>query len=126
MNYEMRFRDSLFSAIEELKKKHDIECTNYYIHIKPDTSDKELSRINSLDLYYRDGFLNGAYERKPFKVEKVIKMLAAPWGLPLWMDMSLLSYENDELHIQLFMSIRFRKTSQLMNQETGHPPIRVV
>jgi len=48
----MLLRNSLISAIDELKKKNNITCTDYRIHIYPDTSEKELSGLSSTDLYY--------------------------------------------------------------------------
>jgi hypothetical protein len=53
---------------------------------------KELSRLSSKDLYYRDGFLKGKYPSKTFTVEETARMFSPPMGLRLWMDMSLLSY----------------------------------
>lgn len=85
-----------------------------------------MSRISSTDLYYREGFINGAYESNIFTVEEFVKAFSPPFGLPLWMDMALLSYNDDEIHIKLNMSIRFRKTKDLYHEETGHPPIRVL
>ena len=126
MNYSTILRDSLLAAIEELKKKNHIFSTNYYLHICPDTSKKELSRISSTDLYYREGFINGAYEEKIFTVDEFVKAFSPPFGLPLWMDMTLLSCNDDEIHIKLDMSIRFRKSKDLCYKETGHPPIRVL
>ena len=126
MNYSTILRDNLLSAIEELKKKNNISSTNYYIHVCPDVSEKELSGISSLDLYYRDGFINGAYESKMFTVDEFVKAFSPPFGLPLWMDMTLLSGNDEEIHIKLDMSIRFRKTKDLRYKETGHPPIRVL
>ena len=126
MNYSTILRDNLLSAIEELKKKNNIFSTNYYIHVCPDVSEKELSRISNTDLYYRDGFINGAYESKMFTVDEFAKAFSPPCGLPMWMDMTLLSGNDNEIHIKLNMSIRFRKTKDLCYKETGHPPIRVL
>ncbi len=126
MTYKMMLSNSLELAINELKEKNKISCTQCYIHIYPDTSKKELSRLSSNDLYYRDGFLRGAYESKTFTVEEVAGMFSPPMGLPLWMDMSLLLCSDREIHIKLNMSIRFRKPKDLHNKETLHPPIRVL
>lgn len=73
MDYSTILRDNLLSAIEELKKKNNISSTNYYIHVCPDVSEKELSRILSTDLYYRERFINGAYETKSFNVDEFVK-----------------------------------------------------
>lgn len=126
MDYSTILRDNLLSAIEELKKKNNISSTNYYIHVCPDVSKKELSRILSTDLYYRERYINGAYETKSFNVDEFVKGFSPSFGLPLWMDMMLLSYNDDGIHIKLDMSIRFRKTKDLCYKETGHPPIRVL
>ena len=126
MNYKMMLSNSLIAAINELKEKNNISCTRYYIHICPDTSEKELSRLSSNDLYYRDGFLKGAYELKTFTVEETASIFSPPMGLPLWMDMSLLSCNESEMHIKLKTSIRFRKPKDLHNKDTLHPPIRVL
>ncbi len=56
MNYKIILRNSLMLSIDELKKKNNIRATNYYIHICPDTSEKEVSRLSSMDLYYRDEY----------------------------------------------------------------------
>ena len=70
MNYSTILRNNLLSAIEELKKKNNISSTTYYIYVCPDVSEKEVSRISSIDLYYRDGFINGADESKVFTVNE--------------------------------------------------------
>ena len=126
MNNQMILNNSLLLAIDELKKKNSISSTNYHIHICPDTSEKELSRIQSMDLYYREGFLKKAYESKIYSVDEFAKVFSPPFGMPLWIDMSLLSYDDSEMHIKLNMSIRFRKKKDLLHKETGHPPIRVL
>ena len=126
MNNSIILRNNLLLAIEELKKKNNIFSTNYFIHVCPDVSDKELSRISSLDLYYRDGFINGTYESKMFTIDEFVKAFSPHFGLPLWMDMTLLWGNDEEIHIKLDMSIRFRKPKDLCNKETGHPPIRVL
>ena len=118
--------NSLKAAINELKEKNNITCTQYHIHIYPDTSEKELSRLSSNDLYYKAGFLKGIYKSKTFTVEETASIFSPPMGLPLWMDMSLLSYDESEMHIKIKMSIRFRKPKNLFNKETSHPPIRVL
>lgn len=122
----MMLSNSLIAAIDELKAKNKVSCTQYYIHICPETSEKELSRLSSMDLYYKAGFLKGIYDSKTFTVKEVARMFSPPMGLHLWMDMSLLSYDESEMHIKLKMSIRFRKTKDLHNKETLHPPIRVL
>ena len=126
MNYKMILNNSLIAAINELKEKNNISCTQYYIHIYPDTSEKELSRLSSNDLYYRDGFLKGIYDLKTFTVEETASIFSPPMGVPLWMDMSLLSTNESEMHVKLNMSIRFRKPKDLHNKKTLHPPIRVL
>ena len=126
MNYSTILKENLILAIEELKEKNNISSTNYYIHLCPDVSEKELSRISSSDLYYRDGFINGVYELKVFTVDEFVKVFSPPFGMPLWMEMTLLSGNDDEIHIKLDMSIRFRKIRDLCYKETGHPPIKVL
>ncbi len=49
-------------------------------------------------MYYREGFLNGAYESKIFTVDEVVKVFSSSFGLPLWVDMPLLSYDDSEIH----------------------------
>lgn len=126
MNYKMMLSNNLTAAINELKEKNNISCTQYYIHIYPDTSEKELSRLSSKDLYYKTAFLKGKYELKTFTIEETANIFSPPMGLPLWMEMSLLSYKESEMHIKLKMSIRFRKPKDLHNKETQHPPIKVL
>ncbi len=126
MDSQMILSDSLLLAIDELKKKNNISSSTYYIHISPDTSEKELSRLRSTDLQYREGFLNGEYESKIYTVDEFVKTFSPPFGLPMWIDMSLLSYDDSEMHIKLNMSIRFRKNKDLFYKETEHPPIRVL
>ena len=126
MNYKMILNNSLIAAINELKEKNNISCTQYYIHIYPDTSEKELSRLSSKDLYYKTAFIKGKYESKTFTAEETAKIFSPPMGLPLWMEMSLLSHKESEMHIKLKISIRFRKPKDLHNKETSHPPIKVL
>lgn len=126
MNYKMMLSNSLIAAINELKEKNNLSCTQYYIHIYPDISEKELSRLSSNDLYYKTGFLKGIYDSKTFTVGETASIFSPPMGLPLWMDMSLLSCNESEMHIKLKMSIRFRKPTDLHNKKTLHPPIRVL
>ena len=58
--------------------------------------------------------------------EETAKIFSPPMGLPLWMEMSLLSHKESEMHIKLKISIRFRKPKDLHNKETSHPPIKVL
>ncbi|MCI9306334.1 MAG: hypothetical protein HFI28_07635 [Lachnospiraceae bacterium] len=126
MNYTIMLSNSLTAAINELKEKNNITCTQYHIHIYPDTSEKELSRLSSKDLYYKTAFIKGKYESKTFTTEETAKIFSPPMGLPLWMEMSLLSHKESEMHIKLKISIRFRKPKDLHNKETSHPPIKVL
>ena len=66
--------NSLKAAINELKEKNNITCTQYHIHIYPDTSEKELSRLSSKDLYYKTAFIKGKYESKTFTTEETAKI----------------------------------------------------
>lgn len=69
---------------------------------------------NMFRMYNRDGFLNGVYESKTFTVDEFVKAFSPPFGLSLWLDVELLSYDDREMQIKLDMSIRFRKTKEFV------------
>ena len=76
MNYTIMLSNGLTAAINELKEKNNITCTQYHIHIYPDTSEKELSRLSSKDLYYKTAFIKGKYESKTFTTEETAKIFS--------------------------------------------------
>ncbi len=66
-------------------------------------------------------------EAKVFTMDEVVSMLAFYYPLvPIWIDVKLDQYTDEEAEFQLDCSVRLRKPSLLRNQETGHPPFRAV
>lgn len=66
-------------------------------------------------------------EAKVFTMDEVVSMLAFYYPLvPIWIDVKLDQYTDEEVEFRLDCSVRLRKPSLLRNQETGHPPFRAV
>lgn len=59
--------------------------------------------------------------------EEVILMLSRFSPLvPIWINVKYVTYEGDDILMNLECSLRFRKPSLLRNQDTGHAPFKVV
>lgn len=66
-------------------------------------------------------------EGKTFAVDEFVSMLTffTPF-VPIWIDVKLSRYDNEEAEFQTNCSLRLRKPSLLRNQESGHPPFRAI
>lgn len=79
----------------------------------------EMMRLNIINPNRVDG--------KTFTINEVVSMLAfyEPF-VPIWIDVKLNQYTDEEAEFQLDCSLRLRKPSLLRNKESGHPPFRAV
>lgn len=84
--------------------------------------------LNSTDDYMRltvltEKNLNNRY----LDLDKVTNILSGPNStFPIWINIKIISNEDEECVVELQISQRFRKPSLLQNQETGHPPFRAI
>ncbi|NOW03251.1 hypothetical protein [Clostridium beijerinckii] len=117
------FKNNLINAILEIGIN---EFTNIKFKIIPVF--EEGKRYNSDDDYMKLGALDRAnLNEKYFDLDGVINLLSAPKSrFPLWITVELVSQNNDEYFIELKTSFRFRTSSILQNQDTGHPPFKVI
>lgn len=117
------FRYNLIKAIAEL----DID---YYNNVKFIVIPvlEEGKKLNSTDDWMRLGILNRENLRNSyFDLDVVVSMLSGPClRFPLWVTLELVETCGDEYIVELRTSLRFRTPSVLQNQETGHPPFKVI
>lgn len=117
------FKNNLINTIKEIGIN---EVEN--IKFKIITVFEEGKRYNSYDDYIKLGALDRAnLGAKYFDLDGVVNLLSPPDSrFPLWITVELIEEKDNEYIIELRTSLRFRTPSILKNQETGHPPFKVI
>lgn len=118
----INFNDNLEHALIQLyQQKRIANSCNTFFKILIDKEEK--LKMKSKDLLY---FPFPRAKNKLLRKEEVVEILSGPrCTFPLWIDMSLAEYD-EKIIVQLNCSCRFRKSSELHNQDTGFPPFRVL
>lgn len=123
---EKIFKYNLERTIEEIKVQNGIESQNYLFIINPI---KESGKpLNSKDDVMRLNILSEKnIKGKSFNINEVVALLTFYSPLvPIWIEVRLKNIEENEAVFQLNCSLRLRKPSLLRNQETEHPPFKVI
>ena len=117
------FKSNLLICINQLDVKAE---ANIKFRIVPIVENGK--NLNSTDDYMRLTVLNQKnLENRLLDLDKVVNVLSGPNStFPIWINVEIISNENEEYVIELQTSHRFRKPSLLRNQETGHPPFMVI
>jgi len=121
MNQKSTFNRNLDSAIMNLMNCKESDCENFMFKLNPirEIDFKESSKDDWMRLAVLPN--NQIHELKEYK--DVIRLLSAGnSNYPLWAKVSKIS----EQEIQIDFSLRFRHIKTSHNQETGHPPFKVV
>lgn len=117
------FKDNVEHAINELCIQNQIEKRSKIL-FEICIEEKEKLKMKSKDFLY---FPYSVATDRLLEEKDVIHLLSGPRNtFPLWIDMSLIRYDNSEMIIQLKCSCRFRKSAELQNQDKGYPPFRVL
>lgn len=116
-------KSNLLICISELEVKEDAKIKFRVIPII-----ESGKNLNSTDDYMRLTVLNHKnLDNRLLDLDKVINILSGPNStFPIWINVEVISNEDEEYIIELQTSQRFRKPSLLRNQETGHPPFKAI
>ena len=116
-------KDNLVKAISELKITN---FNNIKFVVVPIVEVGK--KLNTTDDYMRLGILNKEnLGNSYFTLDEVIGMFSGPDSrFPLWVTVEVLEERGNECIIELKTSLRFRTPSILQNQDTGHPPFKVI
>ena len=121
MKQKSTFNRNFDKAIISLMDCNKIEVDKYKFELKPI---KELvGKESSKDDWMRLAVLanNKIEELKPY-TETIRLMSAGNSNYPLWINIS----KVDEAVIKLEFSMRFRHLKTSRNQDTGHPPFKII
>lgn len=117
------FKNNLINALSEMQiSKFD------NVNFKIEAVYEQGKRYNSSDDVMRLSVLERAnLKEKYFDIDGVVNLLSDPnLKYPLWITIELMETHGNEYVIELKTSLRFRTPSVLQNQETGHPPFKVI
>lgn len=120
------FKKHLQYTIGEIVKAEKNSLDKYFFIINPIV--EQGKPLLTIDNFMRMNVLNRkAIEGKKFSIDEVINILTfySP-VVPVWIDVKVYDNLKDGVIFQLDVSLRFRKPSQIGNQDTGHPPFRAV
>lgn len=122
------FETNLNQALKELAEKKEVKFSEDWSYkIVPV---KEVGKtLTTQDNYLRLGMLNEDNLSKvdTLSFNQVLKMLSCAMPLcPIWIDIELKEMKNNQVVVEIKTSLRFRKPKILHNQDSGHPPFRVV
>lgn len=120
------FLHNLQNTVNEINSQKNVNPTKCRFKINPII--EQGKSMQARDEMMRLNILNSnRLEGKIFTIEEVVSMLAFYNPLvPIWIDVKLVRYTDEEAEFQLDCSVRLRKPSLLRNQESGHPPFRAV
>lgn len=125
MNKQIFLRN-LQDTVDEVNFQKRIHPSKYRFKIHPVIepgksmeAEDEIMRLNIISVNRVKG--------KAYNIDEVVSMLAffSPF-VPIWIDVKLERYADEEAEIQLDCSLRLRKPSLLRNQESVHPPFRAI
>lgn len=121
------FSQSFDMTLDEIKQKEGIQFANDAFIINPIVEDGKV--LNGKDEVMRLNILSKTRINKHiYTKDEVISMLTFFSPLvPIWIDVEYIpNYDEGKSVFRLNCSLRLRKPSLLRNQESGHPPFRVV
>lgn len=117
------FKENLVKSLAELGVSLNSDI-NFFITpiVEPG------KKLNTIDDCMRLGLLTKEnLDNRLFDLIGAIKILSAPDSrFPLWITVELIEKKDDKYIVELKTSLRFRAPSVLQNQETGHPPFKVI
>ena len=117
------FKQNLNSCLKELDINEEKG-----VKFKITTVIENSKRYNSDDDFMKLAVLDRAkLEERYLDINGVINILSAPNSrFPLWITVEIIDVRSNEYLIELKTSLRFRTPSVLQNQDTGHPPFKVI
>lgn len=120
------FLQNLQDTVDEINLQKKVNPSKCRFKINPII--EQGKSMQAKDEMMRLNILNpNRVEGKTFTIDEVVSMLTFFNPLvPIWIDVKLEQYTDEEAEFQLDCSLRLRKPSLLRNQESGHPPFRAV
>lgn len=120
------FSQNLQDTVEEIISLQKMNPRKYRFRINP-VVEPGKSMLASDDIMRLSVIPPDRVAGKTFTIDDVVSMLTLFSPLvPIWIDVKLNQYTDEEAEFQLNCSLRLRKPSLLRNQESGHPPFRAV
>lgn len=120
------FKDNLIKTIEEIKDELGMELQElkFKIVVVHEPNKPLNARDDSMRLVALSEKNVGT---RLLSLDEVSTLLScnAPF-VPIWIDVSLFQFKENETIFKLETSLRFRKPSLLRNVETGHAPFRAI
>ncbi|MDR6553467.1 hypothetical protein [Paenibacillus qinlingensis] len=121
------FKEHLLITLNEILASQSVKLDLKYKFILVPIKESGKS-LNSTDEYLHRGMLNEKnLNGRELDLDTVVNMLTCRIPLcPIWIKVLLKESREDLLIFELQTSLRFRKPSELQNQETGHPPFKAI
>lgn len=120
------FLQNLQDTVDEIILQKNVNLHKCIFKINPII--EQGKNMQAKDEMMRLDILNPDRVRgKTFTIDEIVSMLTFFNPLvPIWIDVKLDRYTDEEAEFQLDCSLRLRKPSLLRNQESGHPPFKAV
>lgn len=124
---KLTFKNNLIKVIEELTAKSNILLDERFKFVVVPIIENG-KKYSSTDDYLRLWlFSENNLKNRYLNFEQVVEMFSGLAPLfPLWINVSVKDSNESTFIVELQTSLRFRKPSQIQNQETGHPPFKAV
>ena len=121
MNQKSTYNQNFDKAILKTMNCEIADVGSYKFRLKP--IDEAIGQESSKDTWMKNTKLKNNQIEEPKTYKEAIWLLSAGDSkYPLWINMTKLN----ETEIQLEFSQRFRHIKTSENQETGHPPFKVI
>lgn len=114
-----QFKSNLFQTIQEAVN----ELKNKTILFTITPIKEENVKYNSTDDFVRLWIFTEKNLRKQFTLDEFVNLFSLPnCKYPFWIKVILSESTDENVIFELRMSMRFRKSTQLMHIEGGYPP----
>jgi hypothetical protein len=121
------FKENLLKVLDEISVTMNTKLNRDYKFIVVPVQEEGKSYNSKDDVMRLWLFSDSNIKGKYFDIDSVVDLFSGLEPLyPLWINVSVKENHDEIKTIELQTSLRFRKPSELQNQDTGHAPFKAV
>lgn len=121
------FKENLIKVLDEISVTMNTKLNKDYKFIVTPVQEEDKSHNSKDDVMRLWLFSDSNIKGKYFNLDSVVDLFSGLEPLyPLWINVSVKEVHDEINTIELQTSLRFRKPSELQNQDTGHAPFKAI
>ena len=121
------FKENLIKVLDEISVTMNTKLNKDYKFIVTPVQEEDKSHNSKDDVMRLWLFSDSNIKGKYFNLDSVVDLFSGLEPLyPLWINVSVKEIHDEINTIELQTSLRFRKPSELQNQDTSHAPFKAI